>query len=230
MQRLLASLATLVLAPSIAAAQEPPAADTTDAPTTTTPTPAVPPPTPAVVVAPPPPPAGDPAGDFGPPEGGFQIQARLATQFGATAILSPGFAVGYRRGNLVLGGQLGVMGGSIEADGEEISAQIVQIVPTGYWDFWRSRDGRARMNLVFGLGIGRANLQIGDDEFSASFVPALLGVGGDYYLHRNFAIGVEVGAQVPLLSKVEEDGEDLDISGNLQSIHGLVRFTFIAGD
>jgi hypothetical protein len=64
---------------------------------------------------------------------------------------------------------------------------------------------------------------------SAEVVPLLLGVGGDY-LHKNFALGVEVSVYLPVLGKVEDGGMDLGIKGSTQSVHGLLRFTFVTGE
>jgi hypothetical protein len=49
-------------------------------------------------------------------------------------------------------------------------------------------------------------------------------------MHKNFALGVEVGAYLPVLGKVEDGGMDLGIEGGTQSIHGLLRFTPVTGD
>ncbi|MEO8700457.1 MAG: hypothetical protein ABI867_10450 [Kofleriaceae bacterium] len=214
-----------LLVPSIAAAQEP---DPEPAPTAPVPTPPPPAPAPVPVAMP----IVDPSGFAGPADRSIQLQARLATQIGTTSVLSPGFAVGYRMGDVVIGGQLGVMRATLDAGGSSSSASIVQLVPMVYWDFWKSKDGRARMNLVGGIGIGKASLSLddGDDKIDATFIPVLAGVGGGYYLHKNFSIGVEIGTQVPLLTSVEADGDDQEISASVQSIHGLIRFTFITGD
>jgi hypothetical protein len=225
---------TLLSIPAIAFAQEPPppgAPAPVEPPNEAAPAPAPAPPAVTPVAAMPVAPVVE---QGGPPNNGFQIQARLATQFGLTSILSPGFSMGYRMGNLVIGGQLGLFAGKLEDDTTTNSFSIVQLIPMVYWDFWQSRDGKARMNLVGGIGIGKASLKSEEggmeNEASAEFVPLLAGIGGDYYMHKNFALGVEISAQLPVLTKVEDNGADVGVKAATQSIHGMIRFTFIKGD
>jgi len=162
------------------------------------------------------------------------LQGRLSTQFGIGSIISPGFAIGYRRGNFVIGGQLGVVAGKLEDNGTTDSFSLVTIMPMVYYGIWSSDDGRARMDVVGGIGAGKGTLRSESGgtttEETASFVPLLLGIGGDYYLHKNFALGVEVGAELPVLGKIENDGMDSGVKGATQAIHGLLRFTFVAGE
>lgn len=170
----------------------------------------------------------------GPPHSGIQIQGRLATQLGLTSLISPGFSVGYRTGNLVFAGQLGVTAGKVEDGDTTDSFSVVQLVPMVYWDLWQSRDGKARMNLVGGLGVGKAKITSESggmtDETTADFALILGGLGGDYWMHKNFALGVEVGIELPVLNKIENNGTDTGTKAATQSIHGLFRFTFVTGD
>ena len=108
-----------------------------------------------------------------------------------------------------------------------------------YFDMWHSRDGRARMNLLGGLGIGRGSVTSSNTDTmnltsssttSLVFMPILAGIGGDYYLSPNFAIGVELSAEIPVVLSVSTDGTDQKIGGALESMHGMIRFTFVAGD
>jgi len=171
----------------------------------------------------------------GPPRRGFVLQGRMSTTFGIGNFVFPGFAIGYRRGNWVFGGQLGVIAGKIEDDGGTTdSFSLVTIMPMIYYGIWSSEDGRARMDVLGGVGVGKGTLRSESggttSEETASIVPLMLGVGGDYYLHKNFALGVEVGVELPVLGKVEQDGMDVGVKGATQAIHGMFRVTFVAGD
>lgn len=170
----------------------------------------------------------------GPPRSGFQIQGRMATQLGFASLVSPGFSLGYRRGNWVFGGELGITAGSLEDGDTTDSFSLVTLMPMVYYGLWDSRDGRARLDVVGGIGIGKGKLTSETagttTESTADIVPLMLGVGGDYYLHKNFALGVEVSFYLPVLGKVEDGGMDVGIKGGTQSLHGLLRFTFVTGD
>jgi hypothetical protein len=215
----------LVLAPAIAFADEP----TPDAPTSGAP--AVP-----VIPTPPPRAVPPPVERGGPPQRGFQIQGRMSTQIGLTSIISPGVSLGYRRGNWVFGGQFGVIAGKLEDQDANTtdSFSLVTIMPMVHYGLWESTDRKARLDVVGGLGVGSGKLRrenAGTTTTSkADFVPLLLGLGGDYYLHKNFALGVEIGAQLPVLGKVEDGGMEVNVKGSYQSIGGILRFTFVTGE
>ena len=111
-------------------------------------------------------------------------------------------------------------------------------MPVVYVDVWESDDGRARMNLVGGLGYGRGSVTsdtndgmggTNTSDATVQYLPVLAGIGGDYYIGRNFALGCEFGAEVPILLSVASNGTDEHISGNLESVRGLIRFTFVTG-
>ncbi len=107
-----------------------------------------------------------------------------------------------------------------------------------YADMWKSPDGKARMNFVGGIGIGRGS-ESNDStdgmggsthsEATVTFLPILAGIGGDYYFSPNFALGMEVSGEVPVLLSVKSNGVDEHVSGNLESIHGMLRVTFVVG-
>jgi hypothetical protein len=177
-------------------------------------------------------PPGAPSTD-GPPATGFQIQARLPTQIGFSSFITPGFSIGYRTGNLVIGAEVGATAGSLEDNGQTDSFRLIHIMPMLYLDVWQSDDGRARLNLVGGAGIGQGKITstttMSTSETSATFIPVLAGLGGDYYLHRNFALGVEFGAQLPILVGVTDNGMDRQLKGGVESLHGMIRVTFVTG-
>src|SRR5206468_1491384 len=86
------------------------------------------------------------------PADGFQLQARLPTQFGVSSLISPGFTVGYRMGRFVIGGEIGLLAGRLSENGTTDSFYLVHLMPVMYYDIWESDDGRARLNIVAGIG------------------------------------------------------------------------------
>ncbi len=225
--------------PSLALAQAPPP-DTEEPPPPPAPAPAPepPPPTPAevphAVIAPPAePPAPEPTG---PPAHGFQIVGRMPTQLGLTSVITPGFSIGFRMNKVVLGLQLGVTEGKLSNDSTTDAFQLYSAMPTISDDLWLSADGRARMNVVVGVGYGKGSIQTTDTanmqpttESDITFLPTLVALGGDYYLSPNFALGVEIAAEIPVVLSVTQNGMDQSESGFADAVHGVFRITFIAG-
>jgi hypothetical protein len=132
---------------------------------------------------------------------------------------------------------------------------LYQIAPTAMFDFWRSADGRARANVLAGVGYGRASVSVTgstedcivdgsgnqvctdtreEQKVGAGFIPVMLGVGGDYFLSRNFALGLEGGFQGLFVTGIdrEADGTNTDISAsaNMQLAYGAIRATLVLGD
>ena len=198
-----------------------------------------------------------PAVDGSAPASGLMIQARMQTQANLLSMGSgSSFLLGYRGPSYAVGLGLGVtrIGGSIDDD--KASATLFHVMPTAMIDVWQSADGRARANLIGGVGYGRATLSAetsyedciydptaGADTCStstekatasASLVPLLLGFGGDYFLSRNFALGAEGGLQgafvFGLKSKYEGETTDQDGGANTQLVYGVVRATFVLGN
>lgn len=208
-------------------------ADETAAPNAVAP--AVSPPAPAPAPAPTAPPAVTPAHDG--PADGLQLQARLPMQFGVSSLLSPGFTIAYRMGRFAIGGELGLLAGKLTNGNTIDSFYLVHLMPVVYVDIWQSVDGRARLGVVGGIGFGRGkvssettNMMItSTSDETANYIPILLGLGGDYFLHPNFALGVELGAELPILSGVVNNGIDQSVSGGVQSLRGMIRVTFVAG-
>jgi hypothetical protein len=191
---------------------------------------------------------------------GLLVQGRLQTQSSLLSLGGPGFMVGYQAQSFALGLQLGLtrVGISATPEGEpenSASVMLYQLVPTAVFDVWRSADGRARANLIGGVGFGRASISAKgsveectndgtgnevctntarEQKFGASFVPVMLGLGGDYFLSRNFALGLEGGFQGVFVTGVdsEKDGAQADIaaSANMQLAYGVLRATLVLGD
>jgi hypothetical protein len=188
------------------------------------------------------------------------LQGRLQTQSSLLSLGGPGFLIGYQGKPFALGLQLGLtrVGLSSTPSGEpETSASVTlyQIVPTAMFDFWRSADGRARANVLAGVGYGRASVSVTgstedcivdgsgnqvctdtreEQKVGAGFIPVMLGVGGDYFLSRNFALGLEGGFQGLFVTGIdrEADGTNTDISAsaNMQLAYGAIRATLVLGD
>ncbi len=165
--------------------------------------------------------------DFKP--SGLQIQARMGGDIVTQTATSPGFTLAHRNDNLALGVGLGFRAFSGKVEDEKVSGNMFQLNPIIYYDIGRSEDGLARMNLVGSIGYGRGSIDADGDDGTVTFLPVLAGLGGDYFLHPNFALGVEAGINIIFLTGVEADGEKVDASFSTQLLYGLVRYTFISG-
>jgi hypothetical protein len=188
---------------------------------------------------------------------GLMVQGRMQAQGG---LLSVGggssFLLGYQGSSYAVGLGLGLtrVGFSAGEDGSG-SVTLFQVMPTALIDVWRSADGRARANLIGGIGYGRGSVSVTDTDqncstdtqgnpvclprndeqtVSAGFVPVMLGFGGDYFLGRNFALGAEVGLQGAFTTGIDAKSNNLsqsvEGSANLQIAYGAVRATFVLGD
>lgn len=170
---------------------------------------------------------------------GFVLQPRMETQQSLTgAVLgAPGFLAGYRIGGLTLGLGVGVTTGSVgfqsSTDDFTASYAAYQITPTVYYDVWQSADGRVRFNLLVGVGYGRASLtaRSGSDveEGYMGFVPLRGAIGGDYFLHPNFALGGEGGVQSLVLASTQANGVDQGVTFNSNFLYGALRVTIVVG-
>lgn len=191
------------------------------------------------------------------PATGVMLQARMQSQGNLLSLGGgPGFLLGYRGGMVALGLGVGLSRLSGSSEGDSISGTLFQLVPTALIDVWRSRDGRARANVLGGVGFGRGALKAeyasedcvydpvtGSDnctttteesKANATFIPVMLGLGGDYFLGRNFALGAEGGFQASFLAstKTEESGQqsDVDVSGGMQFAYSVIRATMVFGN
>jgi hypothetical protein len=189
---------------------------------------------------------------------GLMVQGRLQANGGLLSLGGgPSFLLGYQAPSFALGLGLGLNRVSVSAGEDDLNGAltIFQIMPTLLVDVWHSPDGRARANLIGGIGYGRASFSttgtvqrcmpdaMGNNvctsaqqeaSAGAGFVPFMLGFGGDYYLSRNFALGAELGVQAAFTTGIdaESSGESrsIDASGNLQVAYGALRATFVLGD
>jgi hypothetical protein len=169
---------------------------------------------------------------------------------------APSFLLGYQGPSFAVGLGLGLnrIAVSTPSDGSA-SLMLFQIMPTALLDVWHSADGRARANVIGGIGYGRGSVSatnttqdcvvdgLGnetctqrDEEVTASagFLPVMLGFGGDYFIGRNFALGAEVGLQGAFITSIDtkegSTSQNVDASGNLQLAYGALRATFVLGD
>ncbi len=191
------------------------------------------------------------------PATGLMLQARMQSQGNLLSLGGgPGFLLGYRGGKVALGLGVGLSRLSGSSEGDSISGTLFQLVPTALIDVWRSRDGRARANVLGGVGFGRGALKaeyayedcvydpvtgsdnctttMEESKANATFIPVMLGLGGDYFLGRNFALGAEGGFQASFLAstKTEESGQqsDVDVSGGMQFAYSVIRATMVFGN
>lgn len=188
---------------------------------------------------------------------GLMVQGRMQAQGGLLSVGGgPSFLLGYQGPSYAVGLGLGLtrIGFSAGNDGSG-SVTLFQIMPTALIDVWRSSDGRARANLIGGIGYGRASVSVTDtgqdctfdnlgnevctasndeQKVSAGFLPVMLGFGGDYFLARNFALGAEVGLQGAFTLGIDTTSNgvsrSVEGSGNLQLAYGALRATFVLGD
>jgi hypothetical protein len=191
---------------------------------------------------------------------GFMVQARMQAQSSLLQLGGgPGFLIGYRGPTYSLGVGLGLtrLGLSSQQSGSvSANATLLQILPTALIDVWHSADGRARANLIGGLGYERASATVtqdsqtcvfdttsgmticqprnNKDSVGATLIPIMLGIGGDYFLSRNFALGAEGGFQAAFLTSVDEDSngrsQSFDTTGDMEFAYGVIRATIVLGD
>jgi hypothetical protein len=195
------------------------------------------------------------AGDEG-HASGLMVQGRLLANGGLLSLGGgPSFLLGYQASSFSFGLGLGLNRIGVSSGDESANVTLFQLMPTAILDVWHSKDGRARANLIGGVGYGHASVggtetnqncsfdAAGNEtctstqqDFSTGlgFVPVMLGFGGDYYLSRNFALGAEVGLQAAFSTGIDAksggSSRSIDGSGNLQMAYGALRATFVMGD
>jgi hypothetical protein len=187
---------------------------------------------------------------------GLMLQGRMQTQGGLLSLGGSGFVFGYQGPSYAVGLGLGLTRVGLSTEGDASgSGLLFQIQPTALIDVWKSSDGRARANVIAGVGYGRASLTVNsptenctfdplgnqtctttfeENTATAGFVPVMIGFGGDYFLSRNFALGAEVGLQAAFTTGLEaKQGSvtnSIDASANMQLAYGALRATFVLGD
>ncbi|HYP76169.1 MAG TPA: hypothetical protein VER12_09450 [Polyangiaceae bacterium] len=184
---------------------------------------------------------------------GLMVQARVQSQSGLLSLAGggTGFLVGYQGSAFSLGLGLGLSRIGVNSGGESAALTLFQVAPAAIIDVWRSKDGRARANVVASAGIARASLDATvtssecdesgacrnstkDGSASAILIPVSLGFGGDYFLSRNFALGAEFGLQALFLASASTssagNSASVDAGGNAQFAYGALRATFVVGD
>ena len=180
------------------------------------------------------------------------MQTQLSLLSAVTS--ASGFLVGYQFNGFALGAGLGLTRASYSVDhtdtqeSSSINGTIFQITPTAIVDVWRSADKQTRANVVASVGLGRGSFTLNSETCDTStakvrvctpnqeqsataiLVPLQLGFGGDHFLSRHFALGVEAGLQYTLDTSIKENGHDLSRSLSMQAFYGLARFTMLIGE
>jgi hypothetical protein len=174
---------------------------------------------------------------------GFVVQPRIETQSSLLGgvLGSPGFLLGFRTGNVTvgIGGNFTRTDVSAMATGattrDELSLTTFQVMPSVAYDVWHSADGRARFDVAGAVGYGHASVNVSSGgtsstDLSIGYIPFRLGVGADYFLSRNFALGGEAGFQSKILTSASEMGMNQDIAVSDSAGYGAIRLTFVIGD
>ncbi|MDI7269894.1 MAG: hypothetical protein QME96_18030 [Myxococcota bacterium] len=118
-----------------------------------------------------------------------------------------------------------------QPEGDYEGIHVLSLGPDLELFVWSSADGAARLYVLagFNLGVGideEAAPPSPDPEFDETefdFVGGFcLGLGGHYFLHRNFALGVEIGSRTLFI--------DDPIIRAISSLYAALSITFVAGD
>lgn len=182
---------------------------------------------------------------------GFAISARLAQssvqELAASASGSPEFTVGYRGRRISIGVGLGFTRLRVtdrdEFNGDvsesTTTATLFQIGPDILVRIWESQDRRTQGHAALGVAWGRLSATDRDtftgfpdseSEASGTLIGLRAGVGGEHFLGRNFAIGVEGGFQGTLARDIEEEGVmGQTVSVNAAGAYGALRVTVVLG-
>lgn len=186
---------------------------------------------------------------------GVLLQARLQSQVNLLSLITStsGFLVGYQFRGFALGLGVGLTRASYSADhtstqeSSSIDGTIWQIAPTALVDVWHSTDKRTRANVVASIGLGKGSFSYDSEvcetgysdlrtcsanekqTLSAFLIPIQVGFGGDHFLSRHFALGVETGFQYTFTTSIKTNGKDLSRDASMQAFYGLARFTLLIG-
>jgi hypothetical protein len=167
-----------------------------------------------------------------PPANGFMIESvvggNISLNAGDPALLVvPTLRIGAMFKPLAVAVNLSYLSSATFSDGysgRNVITGGIDVMP----NVWRSLDDRARLYLLAGFNFGgvldtniRTSMGSGADtsQLAAGFS---LGLGGRYFLHRNFALGAELGNRTQF---VRPEGNLTAVS----TLYGAFTATFVAG-
>jgi len=150
-----------------------------------------------------------------------------ATELVGSVFAAPQFVIGERGDRFAFGVGLGFTRASENDEDEwgigsrseeKLTATLFQAGPEFLLDMWRSSDGRTRGNIGGGVSVGRVSIveesmdtysgqtQRSESRSSGTLVTVRLGVGGDHFLDRHFALGLEAGVRATVALDIQEKG------------------------
>jgi hypothetical protein len=172
------------------------------------------------------------AAQTAPPARGTTIWVRTGgasvTELAGSVFAAPQFVIGTRRNRFALGLGVGVTRatsndendlGFGDTSRETLRATMFQAGPEFLLDVWRSPDARTRGNLAGGVAVGRVSLvdesvdtfggqtTRSESRTTGTLTTLRLGIGGEHYFDRHFALGLEAGLRATLASGIEEQGQ-----------------------
>jgi len=178
------------------------------------------------------------------PASGFMVQGVMSASVSAGLMKCVGdtcFSDAAIGGALRLGGLwemlavgLDVRYAGVSVPGSGEGLHMVTAGPDLEFFVWRSAEGRARLYLLAGVDLGAAILDRESSdpyyrpEDDADLLAGLtLGLGGMCFLHRNFALGMEVGART-LFVRDDEATDDETVAS--AAFFAALSGTFVVGD
>ncbi len=125
-----------------------------------------------------------------------------------------------------------------EPKGDYYGVHLLTFGPDIEWFVWSSADGAARLYLMTGFNLGAGIFEDKAyydpyeeptvDETEADFIGGFgLGLGGHYFLHRNFALGVEIGSRTLFIDYSDAPSDEVVA---ISSLYAALSITFVAGD
>lgn len=145
----------------------------------------------------------------------------------ASFVAVPMLRVGYLGRHLAVAANVSYFSVSV-LTGEYQAAHVMTIGPDVMPYLWRSAYDRARLYVLGGFNLGGTfhAPRVGDN-FSNLTGGFTLGVGGQYFLHRNFALGVELGSRTQF-ARVQVAGGDTELTAT-SSFYAALSGSFVAG-
>lgn len=134
----------------------------------------------------------------------------------------PALRIGGMFRPLAIAGNLAYFSSAALRNGQYTGGNILAVGPDIMPFVWRGAGGSARLYLLFGLNVGAVmNTQSGST--SANVTGGFtFGAGGNYFLHPNFALGVELGSRTQF---TPADGTLLATS----TLYAALTGSFVAG-